>query len=70
MHKLLSTWGIDGLHAHIRGVADFYRGKRDAFQAAMVKHLTGLARWSVPLAGMFMWYDKGCRRRCPALTLW
>ncbi|KAH7102888.1 TdiD protein [Auriculariales sp. MPI-PUGE-AT-0066] len=57
VYKLLSSWGIEGLHAHIRTVADFYLGKRDVFQAAMERHLTGLARWSLPRAGMFFWFE-------------
>ncbi|EJD49564.1 TdiD protein [Auricularia subglabra TFB-10046 SS5] len=56
-HALLSKWGIKGLQAHTTGVAAFYRGKRDIFQRAMEHHLTGLARWSVPLAGMFFWFE-------------
>lgn len=54
-HALLSKWGIEGLQAHTAGVAAFYRAKRDVFQTAMDRHLKGLARWSIPQAGMFFW---------------
>ncbi|KZV94690.1 PLP-dependent transferase [Exidia glandulosa HHB12029] len=56
-HAVLSKWGIKGLQAHTSGVSTFYRAKRDVFQKAMERHLTGLARWSVPQAGMFFWFE-------------
>ncbi|KAF8895975.1 pyridoxal phosphate-dependent transferase [Infundibulicybe gibba] len=37
-------------------VAAFYREKRDVFERAMIKHLSGLAEWSRPEAGMFFWF--------------
>ncbi|PCH42123.1 PLP-dependent transferase [Wolfiporia cocos MD-104 SS10] len=55
-YKVLSTWGYDGFQAHIARVAEFYRAKRDAFEAAMQRHLAGLAEWSTPEAGMFFWF--------------
>lgn len=33
----------------------FYREKRDVFEHAMRRHLSGLAEWSTPEAGMFFW---------------
>lgn len=53
---VLSRWGFEGFFQHTDRVAEFYRQKRDVFQAAMLRHLSGLAEWSVPEAGMFMWY--------------
>lgn len=53
--KVLSTWGYDGFTAHAVRVADFYRAKRDVFEAAMQRHLAGLAEWTTPEAGMFFW---------------
>ncbi|KAJ7195605.1 TdiD protein [Mycena pura] len=55
---LLSSWGYDGFLRHVRGVADFYREKRDVFAAAMQRHLgaEGLAEWAPPQAGMFFWF--------------
>ena len=52
---LLRAWGRDGFLAHTRKVADFYRAKRDVFEAAMQRHLDGLAEWNAPDAGMFFW---------------
>lgn len=53
---LLRSWGRDGFLAHTRKVADFYRAKRDVFEAAMRRHLHGLAEWNTPEAGMFFWF--------------
>lgn len=53
---LLRAWGRDGFLAHARKVADFYRAKRDVFEAAMQRHLHGLAEWNTPEAGMFFWF--------------
>jgi len=52
---LLRSWGREGFLAHICRVADFYRNKRDIFEAAMRRHLHGLASWNSPEAGMFFW---------------
>ena len=41
---------------HTRRVASLYRAKRDVFERAMQRHLTGLAEWAPPEAGMFYWY--------------
>ena len=52
---ILRAWGRDGFFAHTRKVADFYRAKRDVFEAAMRRHLHDLAEWNTPEAGMFFW---------------
>ncbi|KAG5644176.1 hypothetical protein DXG03_009017 [Asterophora parasitica] len=44
------------LNAHTKKVSDFYRSRRDVFQQAMEKHLSGLAAWTIPEAGMFFWF--------------
>ncbi|KAH9945140.1 PLP-dependent transferase [Epithele typhae] len=54
--KLLSTWGYAAYQQHVYRVADFYRTKRDEFARLMDKHLTGLAEWTIPEAGMFFWF--------------
>jgi DNA-binding transcriptional MocR family regulator len=36
-------------------VVDFYRGRRDAFDAALREHLGGLADWTSPPGGLFFW---------------
>ena len=52
----MNAWGHDGFYKHTQTVAEFYRDKRDVFQAAMKKHLDGLVEWTPPEAGMFFWY--------------
>ncbi|KAF4613658.1 hypothetical protein D9613_007468 [Agrocybe pediades] len=54
-YKLLDSWGYEGFKTHTERVSEFYRQKRDVFENAMKKHLTGLAEWSSPEAGMFFW---------------
>jgi 2-aminoadipate transaminase len=36
-------------------VIDFYRERRDAFDAALRRHLGGLADWTSPPGGLFFW---------------
>lgn len=59
--KLLQTWGYERFAVHTQRVAEFYREKRDLFEEAMRRHLTGLAEWSTPVSGMFVWYVPVCR---------
>ncbi|KZP17701.1 PLP-dependent transferase [Athelia psychrophila] len=54
--KLLTSWGYEGFSTHTKVVSDYYRGRRDVFEAAMQKHLKGLAEWTSPEAGMFVWF--------------
>lgn len=56
VYKLLDQWGMDGFKAHIQKVKDFYSEKRDITLQAAEKHLRGLAEWSAPSAGMFIWF--------------
>ncbi|KAF8072222.1 PLP-dependent transferase [Lyophyllum atratum] len=56
VHKLLDSWGYDGFKQHTKNVSEFYRAKRDVFEHAMKKHLSGLAEWTPPEAGMFFWF--------------
>ena len=44
-----------GFERHVQLVSRFYRERRDLFVQAAEKHLTGLAEWTVPTAGMFSW---------------
>ena len=53
---LLRSWGRQGFLDHVQKVAAFYRAKRDAFEAAMRRHLHDMAEWNTPEAGMFFWY--------------
>lgn len=54
---LLEYWGTDGFMQHCSNVAEFYRKKRDMFEAAAKKHLDGVADWVTPVAGMFLYIN-------------
>jgi tryptophan aminotransferase len=54
-YALLSRWGPEGFLAHCAGVAAFYRARRDVFERVARKHLSGLAEWTTPIAGMFLY---------------
>ncbi|KAI0750181.1 PLP-dependent transferase [Daedaleopsis nitida] len=59
---MLKFWGYEKLLAHVTRVAEFYRVKRDVFEALMQKYLTGLAQWNTPEAGMFFWFvSRACQ---------
>jgi DNA-binding transcriptional MocR family regulator len=49
--KLLATWQLDGWERHLHRIILFYARKRDAIVRAAEKHLSGLAKWTVPDAG-------------------
>ncbi|XP_065345612.1 kynurenine/alpha-aminoadipate aminotransferase, mitochondrial-like [Cloeon dipterum] len=53
--SLLDEWGSEKLLQHFKMIQQFYKGKRDCMLASADKHLKGLAEWSVPRAGMFLW---------------
>eukprot|EP00040_Diaphanoeca_grandis_P013028 m.65915 g.65915 ORF g.65915 m.65915 type:complete len:449 (+) comp23618_c0_seq2:179-1525(+) len=55
VYKLLQHWGEEGFEAHIDFVQSFYLKQRNHFLKSAEKHLTGLAEWSTPSAGMFVW---------------
>ena len=46
---------LDAGATHMDGVAAFYRTRCAAFLAAAERHLSGLATWHAPAAGMFVW---------------
>lgn len=51
-YALISQWGPEGLLRHCAAVSEFYRVKRDMFEAAAKKYLDGVATWSQPVAGV------------------
>uniref|UniRef100_A0A7S1JB35 Aminotransferase class I/classII large domain-containing protein n=1 Tax=Eutreptiella gymnastica TaxID=73025 RepID=A0A7S1JB35_9EUGL len=53
---LLKEWGDDGWQAHVESVKNVYRRRRELFLSLCDKHLTGLAEWHAPSAGMFVWF--------------
>eukprot|EP01064_Diplonema_japonicum_P003754 TRINITY_DN12444_c1_g4_i1.p1 TRINITY_DN12444_c1_g4~~TRINITY_DN12444_c1_g4_i1.p1 ORF type:complete len:437 (+),score=99.05 TRINITY_DN12444_c1_g4_i1:46-1311(+) len=54
--SLLEQWGDDGWDAHVCTVKAFYAQRREKFIHYCEKHLTGLAEWVYPKAGMFVWF--------------
>ncbi|KAJ2714096.1 hypothetical protein H4R19_001910 [Coemansia spiralis] len=55
--KLLNdVWGIDGWDAHLRGLRTEYALRRNLFLRIARKHLAGLAEFTAPAAGMFVWF--------------
>jgi len=56
VQSLFDAWGYDTFMEHTRRVSKFYKTKRDVFERAMQRHLTGLAEWVPPEAGMFYWF--------------
>ncbi|XP_061181725.1 kynurenine/alpha-aminoadipate aminotransferase, mitochondrial-like isoform X2 [Saccostrea echinata] len=55
LHKILENWGLEGFLKHTENTVEFYKNKRDQCLKTMEKHLSGLAEWSVPSGGMFVW---------------
>jgi len=53
--ELLKTWGQKGFENHVTQVQNFYKDQRNKMLKAAEKHLTGLAEWDEPKAGMFIW---------------
>lgn len=57
----LSQWMVlqyledPGREARMERVAALYRRKRDVFDAALHRHIGGLASWTVPRGGLFFW---------------
>jgi 2-aminoadipate transaminase len=45
------------LDAHVPTIRARYKAQRDAMQAALVKHLSGMATWQRPVGGMFFWLE-------------
>lgn len=43
------------VEAHVARNLPLYRQRRDAMQAALMQHLSGMADWVVPKGGLFFW---------------
>ena len=54
--KLLAHWGTKGWNDHINRVCLFYARRRDVFVSLVEKHLKGLVEYTVPEAGMFVYF--------------
>ncbi|XP_033208130.1 kynurenine/alpha-aminoadipate aminotransferase, mitochondrial-like [Belonocnema kinseyi] len=55
IYKLFESWSDEKYEQHFKGIQKFYRERRDIMIRSLTKHLTGLAEWSTPKAGMFVW---------------
>ncbi|KAF9159054.1 hypothetical protein BGX21_003461 [Mortierella sp. AD011] len=56
-YTLVESWGHQGFYEHTRKVAAFYKERCEMFCRLARKHLTGLAEWAEPDAGMFLWFE-------------
>ncbi|KAJ1766332.1 hypothetical protein GGH19_003302 [Coemansia sp. RSA 1807] len=52
---LNDTWGIEGWIEHLNALRAAYAARRNLFVTLARKHLAGLATFTVPTAGMFLW---------------
>ncbi|XP_054005100.1 kynurenine/alpha-aminoadipate aminotransferase, mitochondrial-like [Hylaeus anthracinus] len=55
LYKLMKIWGYDKLMDHFMMIRCFYKQRRDIISALAEKHLHGLAEFSVPSGGFFLW---------------
>eukprot|EP01121_Diplochlamys_sp_Union-15-3_P000997 TRINITY_DN1083_c0_g1_i1.p1 TRINITY_DN1083_c0_g1~~TRINITY_DN1083_c0_g1_i1.p1 ORF type:complete len:420 (+),score=51.15 TRINITY_DN1083_c0_g1_i1:86-1345(+) len=53
--KLLEQWGEEGFANQIKIIQEFYTKQRNTLLRSCERHLTGLAEWYPPSAGMFIW---------------
>ena len=53
--EMLSAWGPAGFERHICSMQREYAQRAAVIQAGAEQHLTGLAEWTRPAAGMFLW---------------
>ncbi|XP_014209065.1 kynurenine/alpha-aminoadipate aminotransferase, mitochondrial-like isoform X1 [Copidosoma floridanum] len=55
LYKLLQIWGFDKMMDHFRKIRVFYKERRDLIAKLAAHHLQGIAEFSVPSAGFFLW---------------
>ncbi|KAH0953640.1 hypothetical protein HN011_002425 [Eciton burchellii] len=55
MYKLLKIWGYEGLMQHYIRLRHFYKERRDVISTLAHKHLNGLAEFTTPKGGFFLW---------------
>jgi len=53
--QVLQWLGTERLERHLAELRSYYRGRRDAFQAALETHFADLAEWQMPEGGLFFW---------------
>ncbi|MDH4059719.1 MAG: PLP-dependent aminotransferase family protein [Aquincola sp.] len=54
VHEVIRNGMLD---AHVPTIRARYQLQRDAMEAALERHLAGLASWIRPMGGMFFWLD-------------
>ncbi|MDO7897616.1 aminotransferase-like domain-containing protein [Pseudomonas citrulli] len=47
--------GTEQYRHHLSELRDFYRERRDRFEAALRTHFSDIAEWNVPQGGLFFW---------------
>jgi DNA-binding transcriptional MocR family regulator len=56
MQLVAEGWLADGRwRAHLASLVAIYRGRRDAMLGALDAHLGGLATWTRPAGGFYVW---------------
>ncbi|KAL4221056.1 hypothetical protein ACF0H5_019318 [Mactra antiquata] len=55
MLQLIRKWGVDGYLKHCDKVNEFYAKRRLICEEIARRHLDGLAEWTAPSGGMFLW---------------
>ncbi|XP_033217726.1 kynurenine/alpha-aminoadipate aminotransferase, mitochondrial-like isoform X2 [Belonocnema kinseyi] len=55
IYNIIVLWNEEKLKEHFKSIQDFYRRRRDIMTNLLEKYLDGLAEWSVPKAGFFVW---------------
>ncbi|MEX5574131.1 PLP-dependent aminotransferase family protein [Pseudomonas lijiangensis] len=53
--QALQWIGTDHYREHLAELRDFYRQRRNAFEAALQEHFADLADWNSPQGGLFFW---------------
>ncbi|MDB5981209.1 MAG: GntR family transcriptional regulator [Pseudomonas sp.] len=53
--QALQWIGTEQYRNHLVELRDFYRERRDAFEAALHEHFSDLADWNCPQGGLFFW---------------
>eukprot|EP01114_Cavostelium_apophysatum_P015774 TRINITY_DN4371_c0_g1_i1.p1 TRINITY_DN4371_c0_g1~~TRINITY_DN4371_c0_g1_i1.p1 ORF type:complete len:433 (+),score=97.46 TRINITY_DN4371_c0_g1_i1:107-1405(+) len=56
IYNTVKSLGHEGWMKHVKKVQRFYMHQREVILKAAEKHLTGLAEWASPSAGMFIWF--------------
>jgi 2-aminoadipate transaminase len=54
VHEVIASGLLD---THVPTIRARYKAQRDAMQAALQKHLGGIAQWQQPAGGMFFWLE-------------